>query len=178
MTRQLSTWSQSMTTESQTSLTTHPCCAINLLSSIPLLLVKQNMKIKTPSVISHKTRFAFCTLPSTELSVIHHSWFCGNFMLQQLHLSAHAQKLWKKPLFMQLFSQRGGRGSIGVFRDLTIVRGSNLWICEEYYHNGRYPPVYNREPTQHERRLLHWEIEACQLLQKPLDKFFILKNIM
>ena len=124
--------------------TTHPCCAINLLSSIPLLLVKQNMKIKTPSVISHKTRFAFCTLPPTELSVIHHSQICGNFMLQQLHLSAHAQKLWKSPYLCSFFLRGEAGGPLGYFviwqlcagpicgfaRSITIMGATHLYITE------------------------------------------------
>ena len=51
----------------------------------------------------------------------------------------------EKVLIYAAFSCSGGRGSIGVFRDLTIVRGSNLWICEEYYHNGRYLYITERQ---------------------------------
>ena len=56
----------------------------------------------------------------------------------------------EKPNIYAPFSHREGGGSIGrVFCDLTIVLGPNLWICEEYYHNGRY--LYITEATQRER---------------------------
>ena len=55
----------------------------------------------------------------------------------------------KKPNIYAPFSHSEGGGSIGVFCDLTIVLGPNLWICEEYYHNGRY--LYITEATQRER---------------------------
>ena len=71
-------------------------------------------------------------------------------ILPQFHVTtASSVRAGTKALIYALFSRSGGGGSIGVFRDLTIVRGSNLWICEEYYHNGRYLDI--TEGTQCER---------------------------
>ena len=83
--------------------------------------------------------------PPIELSVIHISQFCYNsFNCPHMHKSC------EKPNIYAPFSHREGGGSIGrVFCDLTIVLGPNLWICEEYYHNGRY--LYITEATQRER---------------------------